>query len=265
MKKVFIVLLIIVHSTAFSQNKNDWQTIYRGFATKINDLVHTKLEASFDYQHSYLNGKEWVTLKPHFYPTDSLTLDAKGMNIDKVAIDKNGKLIPLQYRYDSMQLKIQLDRTYTQNEKYTIYIQYTAKPNEYKGEGSAAITDAKGLYFINPLGKDKNKPTQIWTQGETESNSVWIPTIDKPDQKCTDEFILTVPDKYVTLSNGKLIKQQKNNNNTRTDTWLMDLPHSPYLFFIGVGDYAIVKDSYRGKEVSYYVEKPYEKVARKIF
>ncbi|WP_074418534.1 M1 family aminopeptidase [Hydrotalea sp.] len=265
MKKVFIVLLIIVHSTTFSQNKNDWQTIYRGFATKINDLVHTKLEASFDYQHSYLNGKEWVTLKPHFYPTDSLTLDAKGMNIDKVAIDKNGKLIPLQYRYDSMQLKIQLDRTYTQNEKYTIYIQYTAKPNEYKGEGSAAITDAKGLYFINPLGKDKNKPTQIWTQGETESNSVWIPTIDKPDQKCTDEFILTVPDKYVTLSNGKLIKQQKNNNNTRTDTWLMDLPHSPYLFFIGVGDYAIVKDSYRGKEVSYYVEKPYEKVARKIF
>jgi aminopeptidase N len=62
-----------------------------------------------------------------------------------------------------------------------------------------------------------------------------------------------------------LIKQQKNNNNTRTDTWLMDLPHSPYLFFIGVGDDAIVKDSYKGKEVSYYVEKPYENVARKIF
>lgn len=265
MKKIFFVFLVILHSTAFSQNKTDWRTIYRGFATKINDLVHTKLEAAFDYEHSYLNGKEWVTLKPHFYPTDSLTLDAKGMDIDKVALNKNGKLIPLQYRYDSMQLKIQLDRTYSQNEKYTIYIQYTAKPNEYKGEGSAAITDAKGLYFINSLGTDKNKPTQIWTQGETESNSVWIPTIDKPDQKCTDEFILTVPDKYVTLSNGKLIKQQKNNNNTRTDTWLMDLPHSPYLFFIGVGDYTIVKDSYKGKEVSYYVEKSYEKVARRIF
>ena len=35
----------------------------------------------------------------------------------------------------------------------------------------------------------------------------------------------------------------------------MELPHAPYLFFIGVGDYAIVKDSYKGKEVSYYVEK----------
>jgi aminopeptidase N len=45
----------------------------------------------------------------------------------------------------------------------------------------------------------------------------------------------------------------------------MDQPHAPYLFFMGVGDYAIVKDSYKGKEVSYYVEKEYEKVARKIF
>lgn len=45
----------------------------------------------------------------------------------------------------------------------------------------------------------------------------------------------------------------------------MDQPHAPYLFFLGVGDYAVVKDSYKGKEVSYYVEKEYEKVARKIF
>src|SRR5258708_21024168 len=45
----------------------------------------------------------------------------------------------------------------------------------------------------------------------------------------------------------------------------MDLHHAPYLFFMGVGDYAIVKDSYKGKEASYYVEKEYGPVARKIF
>ena len=45
----------------------------------------------------------------------------------------------------------------------------------------------------------------------------------------------------------------------------MDLPHAPYLFFMGVGDYAIIKDSWKGKEVSYYVEKEYAPVARKIF
>ena len=30
--------------------------------------------------------KEWLTLKPHFYPTDSLSLDAKGMEIKEVAL-----------------------------------------------------------------------------------------------------------------------------------------------------------------------------------
>ena len=49
---------------------------------------------------------------------------------------------------------------------------------------------------------EKDKPTEIWTQGETEANSVWFPTIDKPDQKTTEEIIMTVPAKYVTLSNG---------------------------------------------------------------
>src|SRR6185436_1902867 len=110
---------------------------------------------------------------------------------------------------------------------------------------------AKGLYFINPRGTEKNKPTQIWTQGETEGTSVWLPTIDRPNQKLTDEIRMTVPDKYVTLSNGILASQKKNTDGTRTDTWKMDLPQSPYLFFMGVGDYSIVKDSYKGKEVSY--------------
>ena len=242
-----------------------WKKIYRATATKYNDLIDTRLDVKFDYDKSYMYGKEWVTLKPHFYPTDSLSLDAKGMDIHEVAIQKEGKKMPLKYDYDGMTLRIHLDKTYKYKDKYTIYIDYTSKPNELKVQGSAAITDAKGLYFINPKGEDKSKPTQIWTQGETESNSAWFPTIDKPNQKTTEEITMTVPSKYVTLSNGKLIDQKVNGDGTRTDHWKMDLPHAPYLFFMGVGDYAIVKDSYKGKDVNYYVEKEYAPVARRIF
>jgi aminopeptidase N len=69
----------------------------------------------------------------------------------------------------------------------------------------------------------------------------------------------------VTLSNGKLMSQKRNPDGSRTDYWKMDLPHSPYLFFLGVGNYAVVKDSWRGKEVNYYVEPEYGSVAKKIF
>ncbi len=270
MKKMLLMLGLLGGIGSFAQQtavpkEDSWEKTYRSAATKINDLVHTKLEVKFDYTRAYLYGKAWITLHPHFYPTDSLQLDAKGMNIHKVALVKNGKNIELAYQYDSSFLYIRLDKSYKNNENYTIYIDYVSKPNELKTKGSAAIIDAKGLYFINPLGKEKDKPTQIWTQGETESNSTWFPTIDKPNQKSTEEIYMTVPDKYVTLSNGKLISQKKNNDGTRTDYWKMDLPHAPYLFFMGVGAYSIIKDSYKGKEVNYYVEKEYAPVARKIF
>ncbi len=268
MRKLFLLLGLSIGIGALSQTAKDdsWKKNYRAFATKINDLVHTKLDAKFDYSQSQLIGKAWITLKPHFYSTDSLQLDAKGFKINKVEIVKaGGKNGTLKYSYDSTFLNITLDRTYKASEQYTVYIDYVAMPNDLKVEGSAAINDAKGLYFINPKGEEKDKPTQIWTQGETEATSAWIPTIDKPDQKTTDEFYLTVPAKYVTLSNGKMVSQTKNADGTRTDYWKMELPHAPYLFFIGVGDYAVVKDTYKGKEVNYYVEKEYEKVAKKIF
>lgn len=272
MKKILLLATAFLSIATFAQQAGEakaeeaWKKQYRAFDTKVNNLVHTKLEASFDYDKSQLLGKVWLTVKPHFYATNKLRLDAKGMEINEVAIVKNGKNIPVSYSYeDGLNLHINLDKTYTSSENYVVYIKYVAKPDEFKAEGSAAITDAKGLYFINPKGEEKDKPTQIWTQGETEATSVWVPTIDRTNQKSTQEFFLTVPSKYVSLSNGKLMSQTKNANGTRTDYWKMDLPHAPYLFYIGVGDYAIVKDTYKGKEVSYYVEKAYEKEARKIF
>jgi aminopeptidase N len=273
-KHLLSTLFCLISISIFAQLKPDtaWMTVYRESSTKINDLVHTKLDAKFDYDKSYLNGKVWITLKPHFYATDSLTLDAKGMDIARVTLIKDSpqkelkvtNQKDLKFTYDGWNLKIKLDKTYKRGENYTVFIEYTAKPNEVKVKGSAAINDAKGLYFINPKGEEKDKPTQIWTQGETEGTSVWVPTIDRPNQKCTSEILMTVPDKYVTLSNGKLVSQTKNGT-LRTDHWKMELPHSPYLFFMGVGEFAVVRDKYKGKEVNYYVEKEYASTARKIF
>src|SRR6201992_4205266 len=91
--------------------------IYRETPPKINDLVHTKLDVRFDYKKRYMYGKEWVTLRPHFYPTDSLRLDAKGMDLKTIAVVKNGKNVPLKFKYDdSLTVNIHLDKVYTNSE-----------------------------------------------------------------------------------------------------------------------------------------------------
>jgi len=272
MKKIYLLVLnFLVLLTSYSQEKTiidtTWKKHPRLTPTRINNLVHTKLDLKPDFDKSIIYGKAWITLTPHFNPTDSLALDAKGMEFKSIAlVQQNNTQTNLNYTYDRKQLSIKLPRTFKKGEKFTVYINYVSRPDEYEKEiGGDPMLGVKGMFFINPKGENKKKPTQIWTQGETESNSVWFPTIDQTQQKTTQETYITIPSKYVSLSNGKLISQKMNDDGTRTDYWKMELPHSPYLFFVGVGDYAVVKDSWKGKEISYFVEKEYEPVARKIF
>lgn len=269
MKQIYLALIALglmfqaaaQHSPA---SEEAWKKVYRASAPIVNALVHTKLDLKFNFDSSLVYGKAQITLKPYFYPTNQLTLDAKSMRIHKVyLVGTTNK--PLKYKYDDFLLVIELDKTYKKDEKYTVGIEYTGQPEKLKTTAGTAITSDKGLYFINPKGEEKNKPTQIWTQGEPQSNSVWFPTIDHPNQKTTQEITLTVPKKYVTLSNGNMLSSKVNSDGTRTDYYKMDKPHAPYLFFVGVGEFAIVKDKYKNIDVHYYVEKEYESVARKIF
>ena len=243
------------------------RAIFHASETILTNLIDTRLDVRVDWDKAYLYGKATITAKPHFYPSDSLILDAKGMTINSVSLAAGESLV---YTYKDDFLKIKLNKTYTRKEQYTIVIDYVAKPNERKTGGSAAITSDKGLYFINNDGSDPNKMPQIWTQGETEASSVWFPTIDAPNSKTTQEVFITVDDKYVTLSNGKFVGSKKNKDGTRTDNWKQDLPHAPYLFMMGIGEFKVVKDSYTSKggktiDVHYYVEPEWEKYAKNIF
>jgi len=252
---------LVVTAPAIDKEEKYDLPVYRPSATRTHDLIHTKLEVSFDWAKQHVLGHAELTLKPLFYETDKLVLDAKVFDIHSIKV--NGK--SLEYDYNQSQITIQLDRVYTRNEAFAIDLAYTAKPNEGPSSGSQAIQSDKGLFFINPDNSNKFKPQQIWTQGETENSSRWFPTIDKPNERCSQEVYVTVQDKFQTLSNGLLLSSKKNADGTRTDYWKQEKPHAPYLFMLGIGEYAIVTDSWKGKELLYYVEPEYKEHAEKIF
>ncbi len=235
--------------------------IYNPSATRTHDLVHTKLDLRFDWKNEQVIGKATLKLKPYFHPSNTVTLDAKSFEFKKVTLE--GKNEPLKYTYDSSQIVINLGRTYKKGEEYNLYFEYVASPKA--SGGSDAITSNQGLFFIDPRNEDPDKPSQIWTQGETEWNSRWFPTFDKPNERTTQEIYLTVEDKYVTLSNGVLTSSKKNTDGTRTDYWKMDQPHAPYLFMIAVGEFAVVKDKWRDIPLEYYVEPAFKDHAKAIF
>jgi aminopeptidase N len=182
-RRLFLVITIFLAQVSVQAQDNEDVGQYRSSRTRYMDLIHTKLEVSFDWEHQYLNGIATLDLTPYFFPQSDLVLDAKGMDIHSVHIQTGDKAYHLPFTFDGNELEIDLEEEFTRGDTLRIKIAYQAKPNERKVGGSDAIKSDKGLYFINPLNEENGKPQQIWTQGETESNSVWFPTIDAPNER----------------------------------------------------------------------------------
>lgn len=274
LKGIFLILGLVVALpwSGFSQSNTERAAVsealmeaevlqYRGSTSRSWDLLHTELSVSFDWENRYLNGIAVLDLKPYFYEQEQLTLDAKGMEIKAVAIA--GATVP--FEYDGFTIDITLAQAATRQDTLQVTIDYVAKPYEREVGGSEAIEENRGLYFINADGADAAKPKQIWTQGETEASSGWFPTIDAPNERCTQVMKITVQDQFKTLSNGLLREQNKQDNGLRTDVWVMDQPHAPYLFMMAVGEFEVVEDSWNGMPMAYWMEKGYGQYAKDIF
>lgn len=237
---------------------------YQSTFSRKWDLLHFNLQLQFDWQKEQVAGVARLKLKPIFYTQDSVELDAKGFDFNSIVY--TGSSSALKHLYDGSRIVIYLNKKFTRNDTLDLTIDYKANPANNTTGGSAAITDDDGLYFIDPRNTDPNLPTQIWSQGETENNSRWFPTIDKPNERCTGEITMTVPDSMLTLSNGLMIRSTKNTTSrTRTDTWSMDQPIAPYLYMIAVGPFARVTEMWKDIPLEYYVDKAYGPYAKEIF
>ncbi|GAA4430964.1 hypothetical protein GCM10023091_00940 [Ravibacter arvi] len=249
---------------------------YRPEATKTTDLIHTSLLLAFDWKNQAVTGQAVLSLKPHFYPLDSILLDARGFQIEAVklvekhpATSKDFEKLPgkdLVYQYNGVQLKIALPATFHRRDTAFVSIRYIARPKQATELTFDSLPVERGLYFINPDGTDPYKPRQLWTQGETTGGSSWFPTIEAPNEKITQDFFLRVESNQVSVSNGALIGQETHPDGTRTDHWRQSLPHAPYLAAVVVGNFSktTVKTN-SGIEVDYYVDPAYTNEATAIF
>jgi aminopeptidase N len=250
--KIIICLLISLSSFA--------QLNYNGSKPRVFDLIKTELDLTPNWEKAQMNGKAHLELSPFFYPQSAVILDAKGFEI--IGIKLNGNTWD-NFTYDGVKLNIELDKTYEKTEKISLEINYVAKPNELTEIEGLSHPELKGLYFVkaeNPIDR------QLWTEGETEYNSSWFPTIDSPNEKHIQTIHLTVDSIYTTLSNGLLTKSENLPQGKRKDTWEQDKPHSVYLTMIAAGNFTKVIDTtFNDFEVSYYVEPTFASDAIAIF
>jgi len=107
---------------------------------------------------------------------------------------------------------------------------------------------------VQPTEAQPNKPTQVWTQGEDEDSRYWFPCFDYPGQLATSEIRIKVPKDLMVISNGELI-EVKEQKKEKIYHWSQKEVHPSYLMTLAIGDFVEVKDEWKGKPVTYYVDK----------
>lgn len=208
------------------------------------DLHHQAAQLQFDFENEAVIGTTELTLSSLQAENGQLILDAKTTEFHDIR--RAGRSEPLSFRRDSAEVHITLDEPVRRGDTLRVTVEFTSFP------------PSRGLYFVDPLEEDASKPRQIWTLGQPEDNSFWLPTIDHPAERATQEFWLTVPENMQTLSNGFLISSEEQpRNNTRIDYWRLDKPHTPYLFALAVGEFDITERWADDIYYAYYTEPQY--------
>ncbi len=217
------------------------------------DLVHTRIDIpSIDWEHNSLTATAAITFTPFRDGLDRIVLDAGNMTIQSVQ-NVGGDSLSFEYDPEAEELTIHLGQPFAYDDTITVVVRYVVHSKQ------------KGLFFIKPDSVNPSRPMQIWTQGEAQDNHYWFPTFDDPIERMTSEVVVTVADTLETLSNGRLVSQEHRDDGTRTDHWLQDKSHPPYLVMLAVGDYAVVRDEWQGIPVEYYVYPKDRKYARLVF
>ena len=206
------------------------------------DQLNIKLDLRFDWDQEEAIGTASITLAPLVKDLSRVDFDAAYMSISGAALASGA---PLKFENDvtKAKLTILLDRAYQPEEELTVVISYhTNQPPPEKRAGLGG----GGLSFIKPRTDDPTRPRQIWSQGEAESNHLWFPCFDHPNDFASSEVLATVEKPLSVVSNGKLISVQENGDGTRTFDWKIDEPHATYLTSIIVGEFAAVTGDYEG-------------------
>jgi len=201
------------------------------------DLQHSKIILKFDVDQKEVIGDVTHTLSI-LKDTNKLWFDSVGLTIHSVLLNKSSA----KFETKDDKLIIPLSPAAKPGDKFEVEIKYEGKTS-------------KGAYFILPDKDYPDRPKQIWTQGESEDTRYYLPTYDYPNDRLTTETILTVPAAWITVANGKLVSVKDAGNGLKTWSWQESLPSSTYLITVVAGEFDEVKETWRGKPVTYYAPK----------
>ena len=161
-----------------------------------------------------------------------------GMRVSGVRVaEAGGSFRAASYTHRDDVLRVALDRSSEEGDRLSVEVEYAGVP-------------ATGLR----IGPNKHGDRTFFSDNWPNRARHWLPTVDHPYDKATNEFIVTAPARYQIISNGLLIEETDRLDGTRLTHWRQSVPIASWLFVLGAAEFAVQHvDDYEGKEIQTWV------------
>ncbi len=219
-------------------------------------IPHLALDLELDFAKKSVSGTATLSFERVAPDAGELALDAVGFTLESVRVESGHGFVDAPFSYDGD----------------TLIVRGLEQVDAGRVQVSYSVTPRRGIYFLEPDAKVKDRPRQVWTQCQDEDARHWIPCHDKPHVKMTSEIKVRVPNGFIALSNGELVDSQ---TPAGKKPWhyhfQLDKPHPSYLLTLVAGNFTVIddRDAKLGKgqtvPVRYYVPPARKKDAARSF
>ena len=256
--KIKLSIILVLVSLSLSCEKSTSENVHIKHEIDLHerfkkiDVVHQKINLIFDWEKKQAKGTTSITFS-NLTTSDTLLLDAGMLTILSVKLNGEKKI---GFKYDGLDadngLKIVLDKKYKPEEEITVSIEYHTNLVNQSDPNNIWGSFGKGIRFFEPSLTEKERRKQIWAVGEATTNKYWFPCYDAPNDLHTSEFIATVENPLMAISNGVLIDTKDNKNGTRTFHWKSNIPHANHLTSFVIGEYQNYQQYYKNIKLNNY-------------
>jgi aminopeptidase N len=185
------------------------------------DARHYDLALSYNPGTSTLKGVATISAKAT-QNLSSFSLDLNGLHVSEIRV--NGR--PAPFRQGNGKISITPRHGLPDGARFTVEVRYDGVPQPL---GGPIVGDSKYGWLKTDDG--------VFTTGEPNATSTWLPCNDYPTDKATFDFRIKVPKGLTAISNGRLAGSREKNGQV-TYTWRGQKPMATYLATVAIGKFS---------------------------
>ena len=196
------------------------------------DVIHYDISLELTDASDSISGTTRVHVRIREDGASGMWLDFSDMEVHRLLVEGAER----RFTYGDGRLSFEFGKTCSRGEIVVLEVHYHGKPR-------------RGLL----IGNNSHGRRVFFSHSWPDRAHHWFPSIDHPSDKATADISVTAPEKYDTVSNGRLVETVSLQDGRRLTRWSESVAIPVYCIAIGVAEFSIAhQPETEGMPVAWY-------------